>query len=227
MGVRDGLDDLLSGWNEALKVIFMLSLIVGADTLAVGLMATSPVVSTGYTCTVLSTCARFCTCLAAFILILDLSVLMGSHGYIARIILGLVSVLFSVSVWIKGDPAAYGVYMRAWNSAKHLCGCFKWSRQRGPILPTWRHYMFLVRVLYFCWPRSVHSLSLTWLLPIYISVIYMMAWQCIMPRFVVHELLLNQPFCLLCLTGGFLHRLPLSLWHVIYCNVWKGCIAYL
>jgi uncharacterized membrane protein (Fun14 family) len=138
MGVRDGLDDLLSGWNEALKVIFVLSLIVGAGTLAVGLMATSPVVSTGYsyTRTVLSTCTRFCTCLAAFVLILDLSVLMGSHGYIAGIILGLVSVLFSVSIWIKGDPAAYGVYMRARNGTKHLCGCFKWSRQRGPILPT-------------------------------------------------------------------------------------------
>jgi len=41
MGVRDGLDDLLSSWNKALKVIFVLSLIVGAGTLAAGLMATS------------------------------------------------------------------------------------------------------------------------------------------------------------------------------------------
>ena len=149
--------------------------------------------STGYTRTVLSTCARFCTCLAAFVLIVDLSVLMGSHGYIAGIMLGLVSVLFSGLVWIMGEPAAYGVYMRARNGTKHLCGCFKWSRQRGPILPTWRHYMFLVRVLCFCWPRSVHS-SKSYLIVAGLHLFHMMTWPCIMPRFVVHELLFESTF---------------------------------
>ena len=103
------------------------------------------------------------------------------------------SVCLVLRVWIMGEPAAYGVYMRARNGTKHLCGCFKWSRQGGPILPTWRHHMFLVRVLCFCWPRSVHS-SKSYLIVAGLHLFHMMTWPCIMPRFVVHELLFESTF---------------------------------
>jgi hypothetical protein len=50
---------------------------------------------------------------------------MGSHGYIAGIVLGAVSVSYMLSVWIEGDPAAYGAYTWVWTGIKDLWQHFK------------------------------------------------------------------------------------------------------
>lgn len=135
LGVRSRLPELLSDWDNLLKMIVAF-LIMGAVALAAALMATSAVVSTGYTRTVLSVCTRFCTCLAAFVLVVDLSFLMESHAHTTGFIVGALAVLFLVSIWVHGDPTAFRVCVRVVNDIKHTWQSFSWSRQRGPILPT-------------------------------------------------------------------------------------------
>ncbi|CAN6171056.1 unnamed protein product [Urochloa humidicola] len=108
MGVYAGLVELLAGWNTILKVFYVLLLILGAFGLGTGLMAATSIAPTGYTHQVSSVCSRLCTCLATFVFIVALACHMGSHGCIAGIVLGVVAVCYMLSVWIEGDPAAYG-----------------------------------------------------------------------------------------------------------------------
>ncbi|CAL5091227.1 unnamed protein product [Urochloa decumbens] len=134
MGVYAGLMELLSGWSTILKVFYVLLLILGAFGLGTGLMAATSIVPTGYTHRVSSVCSRLCTCLATFVFIIALACHMGSHGYIAGIVLGVMAVCYMLSVWIQGDPAAYGAYTWVWTVIKDLWQRFKRSGQRGPIL---------------------------------------------------------------------------------------------
>ncbi|CAL5066888.1 unnamed protein product [Urochloa decumbens] len=135
MGVYAGLMELMSGWNTILKVFYILLLILGAFGLGTGLMAATSIVPTGYTHRVSSVCSRLCTCLSTFVFIIALACHMGSHGYIAGIVLGVMAVCYVLSVWIQGDPAAYGAYTWVWTAIKDLWQRFKRSGQRGPILP--------------------------------------------------------------------------------------------
>ncbi|RCV09666.1 hypothetical protein SETIT_2G047400v2 [Setaria italica] len=135
MGVYAGLMELLSGWKTILKVFYVLLLILGAFGLGTGLMAATSVQPTGYTHRVSSVCSRLCTCLATFVFIVALACHMGSHGYIAGIVLGVVAVCYMLSVWIEGDPTAYGAFTWVWTAIKDLWQRFKWSGQRGPLLP--------------------------------------------------------------------------------------------
>lgn len=135
MGVYAGLVELLSGWNATLKVFYVLLLILGAFGLGTGLMAATSIAPTAYTHRVSSVCSRLCTCLATFVFIVALACHMGSHGYIAGIVLGVLAVSYICSVWIEGDPAAHGAYSRVWTATKDLWQWFKRYGQRGPILP--------------------------------------------------------------------------------------------
>ena len=135
MGVYAGLMELLSGWNTILKVSYVLLLILGASSLGTGLMAATSIAPNGYTHRVSSVCSRLCTCLATFVFIVALACHMGSQGYIAGIVLGVVAVCYILSIWIEGDPAAYGAYTRVWTAIKYLWQLFKWSGQRDPLLP--------------------------------------------------------------------------------------------
>jgi hypothetical protein len=125
MGVYAGLMELLSGWNTILKVFYVLLLMLGAFGLGTGLMASTSIQPTGYTHRVSCVCSRLCTCLATFVFIVALACHMGSHGYIAGIVLGAVSVSYMLSVWIEGDPAAYGAYTWVWTGIKDLWQHFK------------------------------------------------------------------------------------------------------
>ncbi|TVU41652.1 hypothetical protein EJB05_15191, partial [Eragrostis curvula] len=135
LGVYAGLKELLSGWNALLKVSYILLLILGAASLGAGLMAATSIAPTGYTHRVSSVCSRLCTCLATFVFIVALACHMGSDGYIAGIILGVVAVCYIVSVWLMGDPAAYREFIRIQTSIKYLWQRYKWCGQRGRILP--------------------------------------------------------------------------------------------
>ncbi|CAL5078548.1 unnamed protein product [Urochloa decumbens] len=135
MGVYAGLMELLSGWNTILKFFYVLLLILGAFGLGTGLMAATSIAPTGYTHRVSSVCSRLCTCLSTFVFIIALACHMGSHGYIAGIVLGVMAVCYMLSVWIQGDPAAYGAYTWVWTVIKDLWQRFKRSGQTGPILP--------------------------------------------------------------------------------------------
>ncbi|KAJ1287917.1 hypothetical protein BS78_02G047600 [Paspalum vaginatum] len=135
LGLYAGLKDQMSGWSAASKILYLALMILGASSLGAGLMAASSVAPTGYTRRVSSVCSRLCTCLATFVFVVALACQMGSHGYIAGVVLGAAAVGYMLSVWVEGDPAAYGSYSWVRTAVRHLWQCFKWSGRRGPLLP--------------------------------------------------------------------------------------------
>ncbi|KAL6880620.1 hypothetical protein ACP4OV_012185 [Aristida adscensionis] len=128
VGLNGQLKDLLPGWYGALRVIYVVVLMLSAAGLGASLMASASVSVTDYTHRVASLFARICTCLSTFALIVAISTHMGGQGYIAGIIVGVAAVSFIVSLWVKGDPDANKVWIKFLQRLKS-------SRQKGPLLP--------------------------------------------------------------------------------------------
>ncbi|KAG2631941.1 hypothetical protein PVAP13_2NG051501 [Panicum virgatum] len=104
-----------------------------------GLMAATSISPNGYTHRVSSVCSRLCACLATFVFIHCRPCMPSGESWIhcrhCTWCGWLVAVCYMLSVWIEGDPAAYGAYTRVWTAIKYLWQGFKWSGQRDPLLP--------------------------------------------------------------------------------------------